>query len=89
LRCATAQADHSQYQRIKARALEIQREKEYELKRELARKAEHEKKAAKEEEEVSDMCEGTGLCEPCASLTAATMFIASFVYSSDALYHGS
>ncbi|KAL1405421.1 hypothetical protein Q8F55_009052 [Vanrija albida] len=39
----------SEYQRLKARALELQREKEEELKRELARKAEREKQAAKDE----------------------------------------
>lgn len=52
----TWQADKNQYQRLKARALELQREKEYELKRELARKAEKEQKAAKEEAEVGLHC---------------------------------
>lgn len=45
-------ADTPQYQKLKARALELQREKEEQLKRELARKAEREKQAAKDEADV-------------------------------------
>lgn len=42
-----------QYQRLKARALAMQREKDAELQRELAAKAKREAQAAKEEQEVS------------------------------------
>lgn len=41
-----------QYQRLKARALEQQREKDAELRRELAAKAKREAQATKEAEEV-------------------------------------
>jgi len=41
-----------QYKQAKARALELQRQKEIQLKRELAEKAERDKQRAKDEEEV-------------------------------------
>lgn len=50
-----------QYQRIKARALELQRDKEAALKLELAHKADQAKAAAKEEAEV---CSQLFVCQP-------------------------
>jgi hypothetical protein len=50
-----ADADSLQYQKLKARALLIQREKEEDLKRESEAKVKREKEAAKAEEEVCTM----------------------------------